>query len=249
MYYVGYAVRIIATAMTVLILLAGCGKGEPTATSAPATAARIALEATDTLLPPSATPVSPTAAPTAPEPSAMPTEAPPQPTATPRTRPGYFSRDQLIEDTRQLAEILESAHPDPYINGGGRIAFHRRLQRILNSIPEEGMKKEAYIQLLRPFVAALGDSHTRIWDGYAVNSSRPGGVPLQFAIVEKSLYVAGVPRSLPQELLGYLLVSVEGLPVDELVERETRLVGCENEIYALVFLSMNHSGRRPTCRS
>jgi hypothetical protein len=162
----------------------------------------------------------------------------PEPNAAPTTRPGYFSRDELIEDSRQLADILESTHPDPYINGGGRIAFHRRLQRILNSIPEEGMTKEEYIRLLRPFVAALGDSHTRVWDGYAVSSSRPGGVPLQFAIVKESLYVAGVPRSLPQEFLGYLLVSVEGLPVDELVERQTRLIGCENEIYALAFLAI-----------
>ena len=59
MYDIGYVVRIIVTAMTVLILLTGCGKSVPTATLLPATATRIALEAADTRLPPSATPVSP----------------------------------------------------------------------------------------------------------------------------------------------------------------------------------------------
>jgi len=49
--------------------------------------------------------------------------------------PGAFSREQLIEDARQLAEVIESVHPDPYIRGGGRIAFHRRLQRLLEAIP------------------------------------------------------------------------------------------------------------------
>jgi len=45
-------------------------------------------------------------------------------------KPGAFSREQLIADTRQLADILESSHPDPCINGEGRIAFHRRLHRV-----------------------------------------------------------------------------------------------------------------------
>lgn len=34
---------------------------------------------------------------------------------------GMFSRDQLIEDTRQLADIIENVHPDPYINGGATL--------------------------------------------------------------------------------------------------------------------------------
>jgi WD40 repeat protein len=60
LYYIGYMVRIIATATTVLILLVGCGKSEPTATPVPATATRIALEPTHTPLPPTATPMPPT---------------------------------------------------------------------------------------------------------------------------------------------------------------------------------------------
>ena len=51
-------------------------------------------------------------------------QAEPDPTATavvPTTRPGVFSREQLIEDAQQLAEIIENTHPDPYIRGGGRI--------------------------------------------------------------------------------------------------------------------------------
>ena len=74
----------------------------------------------------------PTTAPTAtvtatkPEPSATPTEVAPAPSATPSTKPGYFSRDALIEDARQLAHVIESTHPDPYIHGSGKIAFHRR---------------------------------------------------------------------------------------------------------------------------
>ena len=63
-----------------------------------------------------------------------------------------FTRDQLIEDTRQLVQMIESAHPDPYINGGGKIEFHRQFQSILQAITGQGMTLEEYIWLLQPFV-------------------------------------------------------------------------------------------------
>jgi len=157
--------KVSVTVMVVLTLVAGCGKAEPTATPMPPTNTPVPPTATPvaTPVPPTATPVATPVPPTATtiatqqEPTATPTEVAPQPTVTPTTKPGYFSRDELIEDARQLADAIESAHPDPYTRGGGRIAFHRRLQRLLNAIPEEGMTQDEFIRLLRPFVAAVGD--------------------------------------------------------------------------------------------
>ena len=37
----------------------------------------------------------------------------------------------LVEDIRQLANILETTHPQPYFKGGGRVAFHRRVHEII----------------------------------------------------------------------------------------------------------------------
>lgn len=42
-----------------------------------------------------------------------------------------ISRDKLIEDVMQLVHILDTAHPDPYIQGGGKIAFHRKMQNTI----------------------------------------------------------------------------------------------------------------------
>lgn len=44
-----------------------------------------------------------------------------------------ISREKLIADVRQLSDILEKAHPDPYLRGGGKIAFHRRLQKTVRT--------------------------------------------------------------------------------------------------------------------
>ena len=71
MHNMRYVVRIIATAMTVLILLVGCWKSESMATPVPATATRIALEPTHTpRLPP--TSVLPTEAAVLPAPATIP---------------------------------------------------------------------------------------------------------------------------------------------------------------------------------
>jgi hypothetical protein len=152
--------KLIVTLTVISTLVAGCRRSEPTATPVPPTNTPVTPIATPSAPPSSTMTMTATAVATAPELSATPTEAPPAPSATPTTRPGYFSREQLIEDARQLADTIERTHPDPYTRGGGKIAYHRRLQRLLNAIPKEGMTKNEFIRLLRPFVAAVRDSHT-----------------------------------------------------------------------------------------
>ena len=109
--YVGGMILLIAdapvSAACTASAAASAGATQPmwtTTGTAPPTAL-IAVSATDTPLPPTAT-RAPTTVPQVAaeaEPTATPTELPLAPSATPTPRPGYFSRDQLIEDARQLA--------------------------------------------------------------------------------------------------------------------------------------------------
>lgn len=146
---------------------------------------------------------------------------------------GKFSRAALISDVRQLAQIIEDTHPDPYIRGGGKVAFHLRLSKLLEAIPQAGMTQDEFIKLVRPFLAAIGDSHTEIWTDYSISSSYPGGIPLKFGISETSLYVAGVLQEDDQSLFGARLISVEGILLDELLNRQAMLVPLENEYHVL----------------
>jgi hypothetical protein len=204
--------------LTMLLVTAGCDQGwTPTATA-------IVSGPNPTITPASLVTQIP---------STTPTEIRLTPSTTPSTKPGNFSREQLIEDARQLADDIESAHPDPYIRRGGKIAFHRRLQRLLNAIPESGLRRDEFIRLLRPFIAAVGDSHTEIWSDYEVNERSPGGVPLRFGIVEQLLYVTSVPNDLDHSLIGAILISVEGVPLAELCRRQEQLVALENQYHVL----------------
>lgn len=58
---------------------------------------------------------------------------------------------------RQPASILESVPPHPYLNGGRKIAFYRRLNYILRAIPEEGLSPSPTSGI----VFAKGSKHDR----------------------------------------------------------------------------------------
>ena len=118
-----------------------------------------------------------------------------------------ISRDSLIQDIRQLSNIIEASHPDPYIKGGGKIAFYKRLHNLMLSIPVSGMEKCKFQKLLIPFVAELGDGHTVIHVNYNRYDRQPGGIPLLFKIIGKSLYVEGVIDPKDENLIGSLLLS------------------------------------------
>lgn len=158
-------------------------------------------------------------------------------TTMPQITTSNLDHNSLVADVRQLAEIIESTHPDPYSAGGGRIKFNFRLQKLLNAIPKEGMTKDEFVKLLRPFVAAVGDQHTEIYTSYSVNDLSPGGLPYVFGIVDKSLYIQIPFLEEDQKYYGSILYSVEGIEVSELIERFKKLEGCENDYFALRGLS------------
>ena len=148
-----------------------------------------------------------------------------------------YSRDQLIEDARQLARAIEATHPDPFVHCGGRIVFYRALQDVLESIPEEGMTRDEFIRLLGPLVALVGDAHTAIWSDYEVSNSFPGGVPLVFDVIEEELYVAGIRNGDDRDLLGARLLSVEGVSLADLCDRQATVQAVENQYSALHLLA------------
>lgn len=151
---------------------------------------------------------------------------------------GMFTREELMQDARQLATILERSHPDPYINGGGKVAFQRRFQNLLEDIPAAGMTAEQFHRLLLPFVASLRDGHTALLPPQTSAPSRPG-LPLTFKIIDESLAVAGAARKDNTSLRGALLLNVEGVSLQELVERQNNLRGVENVYGTLALLSRN----------
>lgn len=145
-----------------------------------------------------------------------------------------ISRRALLDDSRQIRDLLESIHPQPYLKGGGKMAFHRRFQEILSAIPGEGMTREDFRELLTFLVASVGDGHTYI---YADGPFDFAGVPFLFYVVEQDLYVSAVLKSEHREYLGARLRAVEGVEIGELVRRMSAYYGADNIYGTLVQLA------------
>lgn len=145
-----------------------------------------------------------------------------------------ISRRALLDDSRQIRDLLESIHPQPYLKGGGKMAFHRRFQEILSAIPGEGMTREDFRELLTSLVASVGDGHTYI---YADGPFDFAGVPFLFYVVEQDLYVSAVLKSEHREYLGARLRAVEGVEIGELARRMRAYYGADNIYGTLVQLA------------
>lgn len=145
-----------------------------------------------------------------------------------------LSRTDLIEDIRQLTHIIETAHPAPYFKGGGRIAYHRRLQKLILNLPPAGMTAKEFCFYIMPFLARIKDGHTSVFDASSLlDRENPGGIPLIFGTIEKSLYVKRVIHEEHLDLIGSTLISVGGIGIDELVQRVENIFGCENQYHVL----------------
>jgi hypothetical protein len=149
-----------------------------------------------------------------------------------------LTRQQALEDIRSLSEVLESAHPDPYLAGGGKVAYHRRLQQLIRGIPESGMSTIELHARLQPFIANLGDGHTSLpFDTSTRNRADPGGIPLHFEVVDQRLWVAAVTSGDQLDLIGTTLEAVEAVPFAELVQRESLQRGHDNVHHAISSLA------------
>jgi len=146
-----------------------------------------------------------------------------------QSNPPSFSKQALIDDCRELIRTIESVHPDPYSRAGGKIAFHRLFQRTLEAIPDTGMSRDEFFTLMEPLVAAIGDAHTALSDPHVGDPYSPGGIPLYFGTFDAGLYVAAAFSPAYRDLLGAVLLSVEGVPFADIVERCRRLRGADND--------------------
>lgn len=141
---------------------------------------------------------------------------------------GHYSREELVEDARYLAEMLEDSHPDPYTGHCGRVHFHRRLEELIRDIPEAGQSVAEFYTRAAEIAARVRDGHTDLSSPTPPNSEVNGRLPLGFRVIGSELYTDEVYDGSYENLLGGRLLSVEGVPVAELVDRIARFDGADN---------------------
>ncbi len=146
-----------------------------------------------------------------------------------------YTQEQLIQDTRELVNMIEFVHPDPYINGGGKIEFHRKFQSVLQAIPDSGMTLTNFVWLLQPLINSVGDGHTCVFHPFFnYDPEAPDGMALYFSVFsKKGLYIKGVARKEFEHLIGSKLISVEEFSVPELLKKTRQIYPTQNDYDAL----------------
>lgn len=152
-----------------------------------------------------------------------------------------LSQVDAIADTQQLIQLLTESHPDPYTRTGGPIAFHRRAEEIVSTVPEDGITRDDLLHRLRPLVAGLHDGHTLLFppgsEPDAVPEEGRPLLPLDFDPIEGQLVIGAVYREEDRPYLGARLRSVNGVGFEELARRMERLRGADNRYNNLVHLA------------
>lgn len=123
----------------------------------------------------------------------------------------------LLEDVRTLGNAIESLHADPYRGYGGKIPFHRQLERLVEDMPPEATPA-AFHQHVSPLVTGLQDSHTTLAPPDNNDDNRQ--LPIAFRVIEDKLIVDEVHAESNSDLLGGHLVAVNGVPIEELIDRQ-----------------------------
>ncbi len=152
-----------------------------------------------------------------------------------------ISYDLLIDDVRQLASMLELTHPDPYQHSGGKVAFNRKMQDIIQTIPKDGLTKEEFYRHICPLLASVGDGHTSFWLPFNLNQDSPGGIPLHFSPVDDCLYVDAVIDSSQKYLIGSKLLTVENIHFKDLLKRQAEIRGYDNKYQLMRYLGYDGS--------
>jgi hypothetical protein len=148
-----------------------------------------------------------------------------QTTARPGNGPDWLGAQEAREDIRQLRTDLEATHPDPFLRAGGMVAFRKRFNDAEAAIPAAGIDRTAFVRLLRPLLAQVGDGHT--WLDVKV-SENDAQVLVDLASVEERLVVTGVYDPSQLSMVGATVQAIEGLPVATLAERVGARQGYDN---------------------
>lgn len=144
----------------------------------------------------------------------------------------HLSQAQAIHDVNTLVSLLESTHPDPYINIGGKVAFKHAAQQLLKSIPTSGLTVRELDDRLAPFLHRLQDGHTYMLSYADEGQDSDPGLPIRFGVAEDGLFVSAFNVHALDGTQGWRVVGVNGVSLDELRDKWVQRNGGGENRYA-----------------
>lgn len=135
--------------------------------------------------------------------------------------------DSLVNDFLFFCDMLEETHPDPYTGFGGRPFFHLERDLMADRIAKDSLSLNDFCNLLNEFIVPLKDLHTFVQYPQTEVSQIKYVQRIAFNVLNDGLMVAGIAQPYSQ-YLGSRLLAINGVPVDTLAARMTKIRPSEN---------------------
>ena len=137
------------------------------------------------------------------------------------------SGDSLAADFHYLVKQLEAAHPDPYTGFGGKVFFHKQAFDLENELRSQPHTLQEFWDKSIAFLSFIQDGHTYLFSLAPKQQQEQSYLPVGFRCIPDGLIVQSLPAA-HQDLLGSLLIGINGKSMDELLARTASLFACEN---------------------
>lgn len=135
----------------------------------------------------------------------------------------------LLADYDFFIEQLESVHPDPYTDMGGKNAFHKKVKNLRARLSKMDSLDAGVLQReVTKMISPLHDGHTRI--GYFQEPSvyENRWLPMTFRQLNDCIIV-NVVAAEHKELYGARVTGIEGVSIEEICQRAGEVFMAENQ--------------------
>jgi len=135
----------------------------------------------------------------------------------------YRALNPMQQDFLYATETVRETHPEPYA-AWSKEEFDAAQQRLLHALGSD-TGEAALGRALQSFLSHLRDSHTKV----SFSSARGElEYPVSFTWLKDTLILASVGQEKDTVLIGSQVISLNGLPTIEVLERFERFVGYDN---------------------
>ena len=147
-----------------------------------------------------------------------------------------LSSDSLVNDFLFFCDMLEETHPDPYTGFGGRPFFHIKRALMADRIANDSLSLNDFCNLLDEFIVPLKDLHTYVKYPQSGVTQTKYVQRIAFNVLKDGLMVSGIAQPY-SKYLGSQLLAINGVPVDSLAARMSKVKPSENQFGNLQNLS------------
>ena len=140
-----------------------------------------------------------------------------------------LTQAQAVKDTKAFVQLLELSHPDPYINMGGKVEFHRKARELIKGVPAEGLTAAELGERLGAFMARLRDGHSMVYGAAGGKWTDPAiRLLVEIGVSTDGLFISG--SDIPQlaGTRGYRLRGANGHPIEDIMAKDCEEIPCEN---------------------